>query len=184
MTKRRNSIITIIFIISAGLLTFLPAQELDEDKKISYEALHQLAREAIKNEDFQSAADFFEAILKKYPEDADAMLALGRLNGWQGNFAKAEELLFLTVRLYPDYDDAWQALGDIYFWQDKHQLAVNAYMEWEKRAPTLWEPSIKRAKAEIAIRRNNTARQSIESARMLGAPKEMWEPLLKSIQQN
>ncbi len=181
MIKRRNKITIIAYVVFLGISSSLWAQEKPE---LNYEELHQAAKEAILNEDFEAARDFYESILKKYSEDADAMLALGRLEAWQGNFLKAEELLFLAVRLYSDYADIWQALGDVYFWQNKHELAINAYIEWGKREPMRWEPSLKRAKAEIPLRRNNAARQSIESARMLGAPKEEWEPLLKSIQQN
>jgi YaiO family outer membrane protein len=181
MTKRRSNIITIAYILLSGVFSAAWGQDMQE---LNYEQLHQGAKEAILNEDFNSAKDFYEFILKKFPEDADALLALGRLEAWQENFSKAEELLFLAVRLYPDYADIWQALGDVYFWQQKNELALNAYIEWGKREPLQWEPSIKKAKAEINLRRNNAARQSIESARMLGAPKEEWEMILKSIQQN
>jgi len=67
-----------------------------------------------------------EAWLPQHPDDAALHAALGKLHGFEKNYAKAETLLNRAVTLGPN-SQSWETLGNIYAAQQKNEQASTAY---------------------------------------------------------
>lgn len=83
----------------------------------AYTTAHTLAMD----KEWDRAKLLCSYILNEIPRHADTELLLGRLHGWQKDYATSISLLEKVVRKYPKYGDAYCALMDSYYWAGQHE---------------------------------------------------------------
>jgi len=83
----------------------------------------------------EKARVIYQKILKKNPEDVDALHFYGILNFHQGKTDKAIELIKRSLKHKPDYPDAYNNLGNIYLRLDRLDEARQCYLETLRLAP-------------------------------------------------
>jgi len=84
---------------------------------------------------WQEAAQLFEGLVKKHPENAEAFYGLGRAHAVHNELDLATESLRKGTELFPDYGAAHYALAQTYKRQGKMDMAVHE-LELHEKHPT------------------------------------------------
>jgi tetratricopeptide (TPR) repeat protein len=90
----------------------------------SSDTLYQEALEARRKGDFAAAIRLLQEALRLEPKNADALLLLGTVYGFQNRFGEAEATLREALALAPDYADAKLALARVLAWQKRYGEAT------------------------------------------------------------
>ncbi len=126
----------------------------------------------------EQAVASFDALLKKFPNDADGLLGRGRVLAWLKRYPDAEKDLQQVVKDHPDYGDAWSALADLYRWWGKTDQSLAACDAWIALEPENPAPRISRARTRMAARHFPEARNDLTDATQLGGDPAVINPLL------
>jgi len=81
----------------------------------------------MKLNEFQSALAHFDAELKAYPENLDALLAKGNVYRKMGRLTDARAVLAEAMKYRPDSFDAKMLAGDVAFDEARYQVALTLY---------------------------------------------------------
>jgi hypothetical protein len=110
----------------------------------AYATAHKLAMK----KEWERAKLLCSYILNEIPRHADTEILLGRLHGWQKEYAISIKILERVVRKYPKYSDAYCALMDSYYWAGRYEMMYDVKKLAEKNdiEDTLLKEKFKRAK--------------------------------------
>lgn len=146
--------------------TATPARSAEPSFDQQFKAAQQLVREGRRDE----ALAAFTALLARSPNNADVLLARGRLHAWAKRWPEAESDLLAATRAKPQYADAWSALGDMYRWSGRPAQAAEAYERWAALAPQDPAPRLARGRMLRQAGDGEGAKAEFAAARRLGAP--------------
>jgi len=93
--------------------------------RVSFEAR---ASEALLRGDPEAAQQFLGELVKRYPNDTEAQIALAQAYGQQGRFTEAVENLTRCVEIDPSQPRAWYLLGRFSIQSGDSQRAVDEYL--------------------------------------------------------
>lgn len=94
-----------------------------------FDTLYSNGTEARLAGDFAEAADYLERALELSPGNADVLLQLGLIRGYQEDYAQGEALLLRALEEAPGYTDVWLALARMRYWDDRREAAQRALDE-------------------------------------------------------
>ena len=149
----------------------------------AFEAKFKLARALSFSGHRAEAIRLYTELLAKSPENADVLLARGRIYAWEDRWSEAEKDLLTVTSQHPDYGDAWSALGDMYLWSDRPRDAAKAYGRWIAARPDDPRAYIARGRARRSAGDIDQARSDFEAARTHGMTDAEVKPYLASLQQ-
>lgn len=117
--------------------------------------------------DFPLAIEAFEKLVQRQPGNADALLMLGTLYGFETRFAEAERTLRRGLDLAPDYHDIALALARVLAWQDRFAEAEAQVARVLAQSPDQVEALTLRARIAFYRQRYGQAEQDFLRAEEL-----------------
>ena len=97
----------------------------EQSGRVGFEAR---AQEALLRGDPEAAQSFLQQLVERYPNDAEARIALAEAYGLQGRFGEAVEALKRAVRVDPSEPHAWYLLGRYSIGAGDNRRAVDDYL--------------------------------------------------------
>lgn len=110
------------------------------------------------------AKAIYERILRRRPNDPDALNFLGMLEFQQGNQARGVELLRRSVKRAPGNPHAWLNLGNVLMGVGESDGGAKAYERAIDLAPGLWQAWFNRATCLRRMRRLEEAVECLKTA--------------------
>ncbi len=83
--------------------------------------------ELVQSREITKAKEMAEDLVKKDPENSDALYALAVTQRINGNFDISLENLEKVINIRPDFGRAYQEKGNIYFQLGENDKAINEY---------------------------------------------------------
>jgi predicted TPR repeat methyltransferase len=120
-------------------------------------AAHQKGRIA-------EAKAMYERILRRRPDDPDALNFLGMLEYQRGNQALGIRLLQKSLESAPENPHAWMNLGNMLLGTGDAERGAQAYEQVTTLAPGLWQGWFNRATCLRRLRRLEEAIESLKTA--------------------
>ena len=78
---------------------------------------------------YYRAIDLYTDMARRYPNQVDPILEVGRMHYERGELAKAEQAYRQAVQLHPEEVDARMALGRVYFGMNRYDEAAEQFRE-------------------------------------------------------
>lgn len=119
--------------------------------------LFKIAREAAFNGNRTASRKYLNKVLEGSPTYSDVRVFLGRTYTWDDQYDNARRELGRVIEEDPSNTEAYSALADVEFYDDKPQIALDVVMAGLKRDGTDEELLYKKAKALVALERNEEA---------------------------
>ena len=138
----------------------------------SYSALYGMAKINAFEKRYKESIWYYNAVLRHFAGDPDAVLGRARVYTWQSEYEQAEKELISITKRFPDYVEVWEALGDLYQRWDKPDEAEEVYTLLITLNPENPDYYIKRGEVYLVQDRVNEARTDLERAVALGGDKQ------------
>lgn len=138
----------------------------------SYAALYGMAKINAFEKRYKESIRYYNAVLRHYSGDPDAVLGRARVYTRQGEYDRAEKELISITKRFHDYHAVWEALGDLYQQWDKPGEAEEVYTLLIAMNPENPVYYIKRGEVYFVQGRVTEARTDLEKAIVLGGDKQ------------
>ncbi len=116
---------------------------------------YQTARELAFKKEYAKSLLLCRFIISEVPGHIDSKILMGRVNGWQGNYETAIEILQACIEMVPDYVDSYAALFDVYFWSGKQKEGFELIRLVEENSSGAGEVADKIARAKREYLKNS-----------------------------
>lgn len=106
---------------------------------------------------WKEARELCALILKRYPDDLDARILLGRTFAWDRMYTEARRELKRALAREPRYKDALNALTDVELWSEQNSAALEVANQGLQYYPTEEDFLLKKIKALRNLGRDDEA---------------------------
>jgi YaiO family outer membrane protein len=130
------------------------------------------------------AITLLQASVAAAPSNSDARVLLGTVLSWEGRYDEARRELDIVLISSPTHGDALPASINVELWSDHPQRAEELTRRGLQQRPT--DPSylLARARALVALKRGDEARDALERLRAIDPRNEEARELRQALQEN
>ena len=153
--------IAVVFMLFASFAQLSAQSDTSRSKvdtlALGADELFRIAREEAFNGNRTKSRLYLNKVLENSPTYSDVRVFLGRTYTWDDQYDNARRELGRVIEEDPSNTEAYSALADVEFYDDKPQIALDIVMAGLKRDGTDEILLYKKAKALVALERNEEA---------------------------